>query len=534
MKKYIHIVFLFFCILPNVFAQTGPGGVGKNDGSSALKLWFKADTNVLTATNAAVADNGKINTWKDASGNNVTATSTSDEKRPTWVEQASVLNNASALRFYNNADATNQFNGLYTSTYSVLTDATIFIVHYPITIGGSDDVTPVYGTTSTWFYGAGMLDADMPAFQNDFGLSYSSQSCAYGEGDPAASKDMTIKIPSPINQAYITAVTRDQANSLITLYSSATAAPVTYVKTIVSLSDPTHYAIGSTTSMTTYPENYYDGYIASIIVFNKKLNLAEFIIVQNYLSAKYNIPLQSNDFYTMDQNGNGDFDFNVAGIGMAVDGSTYTTSKGEGSVTMTNPTNLQANEFLFWGQNSGSISNFTKTNIPPLVKDRWEPIWRVSKSGGDLGKVDVIFDLPNANPSETKFLRIVQDLNNNGSFSDETESSFIAEAYYLGGTSYVFKNVQLQDGIRFTLARTNTFEEESKLSLTPNGDGINDVYTITSKKPVKIFDSSGNLVSQMQGPCTWDGSNQEGLIVNTGYYIIQIGDESYTGITVIH
>jgi gliding motility-associated-like protein len=92
----------------------------------------------------------------------------------------------------------------------------------------------------------------------------------------------------------------------------------------------------------------------------------------------------------------------------------------------------------------------------------------------------------------------------------------------------------LQDGIRFTLARTNTFEEESKLSLTPNGDGLNDVYTIHSKKSVKIFDSSGNLVSQMEGPCIWDGSNQEGIIVNTSYYIRQIGDESYTGITVIH
>jgi flagellar hook assembly protein FlgD len=38
----------------------------------------------------------------------------------------------------------------------------------------------------------------------------------------------------------------------------------------------------------------------------------------------------------------------------------------------------------------------------------------------------------------------------------------------------------------------------------------------------------------MQGPCSWDGTNQNGVIVNTGYYIIQIGDDNYTGITVIH
>jgi gliding motility-associated-like protein len=131
-------------------------------------------------------------------------------------------------------------------------------------------------------------------------------------------------------------------------------------------------------------------------------------------------------------------------------------------------------------------------------------------------------------------MRIVQDLNNNGSFIDEPESSYIDNAYFLGGTSYVFKNVLLQDGIRFTLARTNTFEDESKLSLTPNGDGINDSYPINSAKPIKIFDSSGNLIRRLQGPCTWDGTNQEGIVVNTGYYIIQIGEDSFTGITVIH
>jgi len=521
-------------MLSTGLAQTGPGGVGKNDGTSALKLWFKADANVLTATNTPVADNGRINAWKDASGNNISATSTSDEKRPTWIEQASVLNNAPALRFYRANGVLNQFNSLFTNTYFPVSDATIFVVYYPLTSGGGNNTNNLNNSADAWYWGAGIFDSDITGIQNDFGVTYCAESIAYGEGYSTTSTDNTIKISTPVNQSYISTVTRNNTAGQVVLTSSNNSAPISFLTTPHVLNTPTSYAIGTTNDATTIPINYFDGYIASIIVFDKKLNLAEFIIVQNYLSAKYNIPFLSNDFYTMDQTGNGDFDFNVAGIGMAVDGSAYTTSKGEGSITMTNPSNLQANEFLFWGQNLGSISTFTKTNIPPLVKDRWEPIWRVSKSGGDLGKVDMIFDLPNSNPSETKFLRIVQDLNNNGLFSDETEASFIAEAYYLGGTSYVFKNVLLQDGIRFTLARTNTFEEESTLSLTPNGDGLNDVYTITSKKPIKIFDSSGNLVSQMQGPCTWDGSNQEGVIVNTGYYIIQIGDESYTGITVIH
>jgi gliding motility-associated-like protein len=529
--KYLLSYIFCICIASSTFSQNGPGGIGNTSGSSTLQLWFNADHGLFSATNAPAIDQDRVSTWKDLSGNNVRANSTSVEKNPTWLQQVSYLNNASAVRFHNNNGVNNQFNGLFTNTYFPVTDATILVVYYPLSSGGGDNLNNL--TSSYWYLGAGILDSDINGVNNDFGISYCAESVAYGEGDAASNTDKTIKIAAPLNQSYLSTLIRNNSTGNVTLTSN-TGGTISFTETPHVLDAPTRYAIGTTNDATTFTPNYFDGYIASILVFNTKLNAAELIIVQNYLSAKYNISLASNDFYTMDEPANGDFDFNVAGIGMALDGSLHASSKGEGSITISNPSNLQANKFLFWGQNSGSIANYTKFNIPPLVKDRWEPIWRVSKSGGDVGKVDVIFDLPNANPSDTKFMRIVQDLNNNGSFIDEPESSYIDNAYFLGGTSYLFKNVLLQDGIRFILARINTFEEESKLSLTPNGDGVNDVYTITNAKPIKIFDSSGNLVKQLQGPCTWDGTNQEGTVVNTGYYIIQAGDDSYTGITVIH
>lgn len=48
------------------------------------------------------------------------------------------------------------------------------------------------------------------------------------------------------------------------------------------------------------------GDIGEVIVFNRQLNLAETHVIENHLSAKYDIPLTANDFYAGDDPGKGD------------------------------------------------------------------------------------------------------------------------------------------------------------------------------------------------------------------------------------
>ena len=81
-----------------------------------------------------------------------------------------------------------------------------------------------------------------------------------------------------------------------------------------------------------YSGRSFSGEITEIIAFNETLNLAERIIVQNYLAAKYGISLVANDFYTQDDAANGNFDHNVAGIGKASDDSQHTDSQGTGII----------------------------------------------------------------------------------------------------------------------------------------------------------------------------------------------------------
>ncbi len=70
---------------------------------------------------------------------------------------------------------------------------------------------------------------------------------------------------------------------------------------------------------------FYTGDIAEVIVFNRALCSAERTIVDNNLASKYNTAI-SGDHYAGDTPGNGNYDFNVIGVGQAADGSTVTSS----------------------------------------------------------------------------------------------------------------------------------------------------------------------------------------------------------------
>src|SRR5690606_2917465 len=118
----------------------------------------------------------------------------------------------------------------------------------------------------------------------------------------------------------------------------------------------------------------------------------------NYLSAKYGLALAANDLYTHDEVANGNFDFEMAGIGQ-VDGSNiHADAQGSGIVRMRNPTDLGNTEFLMWGHNNGVLEGVESSDVPPGVQARFERVWRVSEvnTSGisiDVGSIDMDWDL---------------------------------------------------------------------------------------------------------------------------------------------
>lgn len=143
------------------------------------------------------------------------------------------------------------------------------------------------------------------------------------------------------------------------------------------------------------PDYYFQGKISEVIMFDNTINTAQQIIINNYLSAKYDTPLTSDDIYKQDNSGKGNFDHDVAGIGQASDGSNHTDSQGTGIVRINNPSALSNNEFLFWGEETKDpVYNFSTNTIN--YTEQLNSKWRVNHKG-NLGSVDVSFDISTVN-----------------------------------------------------------------------------------------------------------------------------------------
>lgn len=76
----------------------------------------------------------------------------------------------------------------------------------------------------------------------------------------------------------------------------------------------------------------------------------------------------------------------------------------------------------------------------------------------DVGAVDITFDLAGMGNVDPEHLRLLVDVDQDGSFADEVP---LEGAWHVGGTEYRFSAVTaLSDGVRFTLGTTN-------LAITP-------------------------------------------------------------------
>ena len=64
----------------------------------------------------------------------------------------------------------------------------------------------------------------------------------------------------------------------------------------------------------------WDGVVPEIIITNRTLTDAERLVVQNYLSSKYNIALTAGDLFAGDTSGNGEHDFDLFGVARDADG----------------------------------------------------------------------------------------------------------------------------------------------------------------------------------------------------------------------
>lgn len=443
MKKIISINLAFFISI-TILAQTGPGGVGN---STTNAFWIKADAGTSTTTNGAA-----LTQWNDVSGNGNHVTQATVAQQPIFT--SSLMNGYPSVSF-DNSQVAGQNDFLTAPDAANLDNTnglTIFTVIHPVTLGSARSIIAkrtnvgVNQAYMFFFFTSNYCYADIVSNDNRF----STTPTAYAA-----------------NQNYIFNLHYDgtlAAASRAKIYLGQTLV-VTATESATTIPDYNSPLIVGATHVG--DNRGFGGYISEVIIYRVALSSAPRIIVDNYLSAKYNIALSANDVYQMDNAGNGDFDHDVAGIGRISAADLHTDTQG-GIVRILNADNLDNNEFFMWGHNNGVQQAIELVDVPPGVEARFDRVWRASElspAGAvvDVGGIDIRWDLSTLGPVTASDLRLLVDRDNDGVFSDETP---ISGASSLGAGVYQFTGVTaITNGLRFTLGTINSIQTPLPIEL---------------------------------------------------------------------
>jgi len=436
-KPGLILLLFVLCQAYRVEAQNGPAGVGN---SASNVLWLMANSSVFSDAGVTPAVNGSnVQQWNDVSGNSVPVTQAALSRRPNYI--TNVLNALPVLRY------TSANNDLLTAVgMSTANLASVWVM-----AAYSSLPNPNPGLIQASPSG---LSASTNANDKAIGVWVDSGSGTevWGRGIQSNNAQRNISQVTTLNvNTFYAIATIYRSNRIDQYVNSAIAGNnTTHNGTLKSWTDASIGMQGNES---------WNGDIAEVIFFNTEVNDAQRILVDNYMAAKYGLSLTANDMYTMDTPANGNFDFEVAGIGRVDASNIHNDAKGPGMVRILNPGNLGDDEFLIWGHNNGQAEATETSDVPATVQARLARVWRVSEvntvgTAVDVGSVDLRFDLTGLGLVTASDLRLLVDTDNDGVFSDETP---ISGATPIGGNVYQFAGVTaIANSLRFTLGTINS------------------------------------------------------------------------------
>ena len=250
---------LFLITSNSLFSQTGPGGIGNNDGSSSLELWIIPDSSIFTT-------GVLVDSILDLSGNGLKF-SESGTNRPDLTVAS--LNGSNFLTF-NRSD----FEKLNLSANIA-------------SIGSNSSRTVLYVFRPTINSGDVQLLGTSNRNMIDYG-SFSSTNRLRIRRD--ADNQFSNSNSVPINNWHIGAISYNGTNTIA--WNNSTQ--------IVNTSSNTFgWDINSSFDIGGANESgrSFNGDIAEVLLFSEAINTAQRIIAENYLAAKYGLSLATNNVY---------------------------------------------------------------------------------------------------------------------------------------------------------------------------------------------------------------------------------------------
>ena len=192
---------------------------------------------------------------------------------------------------------------------------------------------------------------------------------------------------------------------------------------------------------------YYQGDLATFIQYNYALDTAQRTILENSLSSKFDIAIQ-NDKFSHDANG---FDHFVAGIGKSSSDLNDCAASG-GLIQLSNPTDLDAGEYLLFGYNLESGAS--NTSNPDSILTRWNRNIKFHETG-DVGAVDIIFNLDQADFTVTDAddLRLMIDTDGDG---DMSNAQIVHGTYNSSSNTITYSGVTVNNNATYTMGSTSS------------------------------------------------------------------------------
>jgi hypothetical protein len=373
-----------------ITGNTGPGGFEATDSSSALLYWLRADT-------MGLSNGASVAAWNDESSRGNTFTQSTAARQPTYV--SSGINGQAAVQFVIPSSPN------YTNTQKLI-----------LNTATSPQTAVIVSNTSSGEGIWGLTNTDNTA--------YSDKGIRGGWNHPGDINDFTNPSGSTfyVNGVATSARQAGTPTVLVATRSSAiTYSPAT--------------GLGDYFILLSQPPRAWAGYIGDVVVYNRALNSAERVMVENHMASKYGLSIGADDHYTGDQSAKGSYTRDVFGIG-AVDASNQVTNAGAAGFGIESAGALGAGTFVLAGHKAAGNSLVSSSG----GVTRWDRNWYVDKTGATSG-VNLAFKYSNAGlsapPANAKYVLL---------YSPSTSLSFspVAATATVSGDQVAFNS--LTDG----------------------------------------------------------------------------------------
>lgn len=347
---------------------TGPGGVGRTNGNSSLILWLKADVEVNTKGD-------KVTAWQDQSGYGNHALQTTAAAQPTYITQNSHFHQQPSLRFNGQTEF---LRVSHRDSLNISEALTTFLVIKCTNLQQSNGLFSKSRSGQAFSNYALSIEGGKRRLLFDHADQRWTQYASFGTISPRT-LIITVSFDSQTQRGYF-GVNGQQVGEFT---------PTTKLSPndhLLEIGVHNHFALSG---------DWFNGDLAELILYRGTLNTAQRVLVENYLSAKYNLLIASTpsgkDVYSGDGVEQGGYYLEVAGIGKEVDG--LQTEAYSGGLTILDRTFLQQHgDYLLVGHKS-IRNNLVEEDLPEQTTQRWERVWYIDISSNNAqGKITFIFD----------------------------------------------------------------------------------------------------------------------------------------------